>query len=99
MLKVQPINNNLKIKTNYLKKNKNIIKQQGSNLLKTSLLALSIIGLSSINSCTKNIDIEPQKTRQIDTSLVKKDSTDNEENFINITVDDSLDVIEHEIVL
>ena len=100
MLKIHPIKNFLKIEKNFIKRNENIIKNKGRNYLSASLFALSVLGLSSINSCTKELEIEkPKKIRQIDSSLVKKDTTKKEEKFLDIVVDESLEEKNHYIFL
>lgn len=97
MLKVHPVKNFSKIEKNIVKKSEKNMINKGKNLLSASLFALSILGISTINSCTKNLDKERlQKTRQIDSTLVKKDTKEKDDsNTVNITIDDSLNVIEH----
>ena len=97
MLKVHPVKNFSKIEKNIVKKSEKNMINKGKNLLSASLFVLSILGISTINSCTKNLDKERlQKTRQIDSTLVKKDTTEKDDsNTVNITIDDSLNVIEH----
>ena len=96
MLRVHLVKNFSRIEKSFTQKNNNKIKQKGNNLLKSSLLALSILGLSSINSCTKDLNLEKeQKTKQIDSTIIKKE----EKTGFDIIIDDSLNIIEDTIVI
>ena len=89
MLKISPIKNNQIVKKTAIKTNDKIAKvKKNNNVLLASMIALSIIGMSQINSCSK-IEKEEIKKEQND-STGKKDI---------IKIDDTLEEIYHEITL
>ena len=84
MSKILPINN-IPIKFINNKKYK--------SLLKTSLLALSILSVASVKSCSKHDEIILEnKTRQID-------STEVVDNKPDIVIDTTTNIIEHYITI
>ena len=88
MLKISPIKNNQIIKKTAIKTNDKITKVKNNNFLLASMIALSIIGMSQINSCSK-----------IEKEEIKKEQNDSTEKKDIIKIDDTLEEIHHEIVL
>ena len=93
MLKISPIKNFSNTKM-FVNNSKNIVKNNNkTNLLSSSLLALSILGMISVNGCSKiEKPVLETKSRQID-------STEVVDNKPEIVVDTTTNVIEHYITL
>ena len=94
MLKITPIKST-KIAKLYRPYKNTTVLRRGANCLNSSLLALSILGLSStLNCCSKeNLETNKKDLQQTDSTCVDK------EKGTNISIDDSLDIIEHIITI
>ena len=90
MIKFSPILKSNQF-ANYLQKNK-------KNIIPSSLLAMSLLSIPTINSCSKMV-IEQEKDVFELTDSTKTDKNVDENSGIEIVIDDSLNVIEHTIIL
>ena len=90
MIKISPISKSNHF-VNYLQKNK-------KNIMSSSLLAMSLLSIPIINGCSKFV-IEQEKDVFELTDSTKTSKGVDENSGIEIVIDDSLNVIEHTIIL